>query len=441
MKRKALIVTVLSIICFVTLMTVCFRSAGGYFGYFFWQDEADTGMDFYNSLAETAGGDPYGTFHTVYPPFSNALFYTMQTMVPSDVKDSWPRYHEGIVALRRTQDDLRTVQSTDVQFLFCTVLYVFLSSSVIIWKFRKNVMAGIGLAFAALVSYGSLTAIERGNIIALTMVLTMIFIFGYDSPLRSIRILSCCSLVAASAIKLYPAVYFLLMLDGKKRRSSLALYTVCSVELGAILSITPLLLFGGLRDLGLFLKILTGFNSAGGNDAFYYRYGMRGIAEHISMSPRLHSLLLISDPVLLYRFMLAVSSAVLLYAALKHMRAGDDPCEAAFDLTVLMILVQTQSSDYTLCFFVPVLMLMVYDRHPLNTRTIPYFIMLLVFTLPYVTSPIRDETNMVLHHVDIIQFTLLCAVAYEFMAYIALPAVHVMRLLLSRIFFHPHRFA
>lgn len=440
MKRKASIVTVLTFVCLLSLFGACVRTEGHYLRYFFWKDDADTGMDFYNSLAETAGGDPYGTYHTVYPPFANGLFYVMQTMIPSEIKDNWPRCHDGIVAMRRTADDLRTVQSADVLFLLCTVICVFMTIAVIICKFRHNVSAGIALSFTALTSYGSLTALERGNIIAFAMPLTMIFIFGYDSPRKSLRFLSCVSLVFAAAIKLYPAVFFLLMLDGRKRRDSLLLYSICSVELGVLLSLIPLFFFGGLKDLELFLKILTGFNTGCGNDAIYYRYGMRGIAEHISMSPRLHSLSLISDPVALYRFMLTASTAVLLYAAFKHMRIEDDPAMASFDLTILIILVQTQSSDYTLCFFIPVLTLMVRDDRPLTVHTMPYFVMLLIFTLPYVTTPINDE-NMVLHHIDLIQLTLLAAVTYEFIVCFAMPFIHFLYLLIRGSFLLPHRFA
>ncbi|MBO5550881.1 MAG: hypothetical protein J5966_02885, partial [Lachnospiraceae bacterium] len=90
MKRKVSIVTVLTVVCLLSLFAACVRTEGRYLRYFFWKDDADTGMDFYNSLAETAGGDPYGTYHTVYPPFANGLFYVMQTIIPSEVKDSWP---------------------------------------------------------------------------------------------------------------------------------------------------------------------------------------------------------------------------------------------------------------------------------------------------------------------------------------------------------------
>ena len=441
MKRKALFVALLTLICLFFLLGAFIRTEGDYMRYFFWQDDADTGMDFFNSLAETVGGEPYGRFFTVYPPFSNGIFYAMQAMVPSEVKDCWPRCHEDMVALRRTPGDLRTYQSTAVLFLFNFAVYIFMTEAIIVYKFRQDAVSGIGLAFTAIFSYGSLTALERGNIIAIAMVFTMIFIFGYDSPRRIVRILSCCSLVIAAAIKLYPAVFFLLMFDGKKSRSSRVFYTLSCIELGLIICLIPLFWFGGLSDLGLFLKILIGFNTVGNDDAVYYRYGMRGIAEHITMSPRLHSLLLASDPVQLYRFLLVFSSIVLLYAFFRHMRSEEDPCEAAFDLTIILILVQTRSCDYTLCFFVPVLILMLFGENTLCLQRIPYFIMLLIFTLPYPTTAINDASNMVLHHVDIVQFTLITAVMYEFAVYIGLPLLHILHYMIHSNFSPPHRFA
>ncbi|MBR1914039.1 MAG: DUF2029 domain-containing protein [Lachnospiraceae bacterium] len=404
--RQTAVVFIISVfIGLMALLAVMLAEKGSYWEYFFWKDTADTGMDFYNSLAESAGGDPYGTYHTLYPPLGNAYFYGMHLMIPEEVRDSFPTDHDGIVAMRRTEQDLRTAQSAYMLYIAQLLTYTLGMMCVIAYKLRDRGFMSVLSGAAAVLTYGSLTAIERGNIISLAAMLTMVFLFGYDSRRRSVHILSCIALSIAAALKLYPAIYGIFLLSDRRYKAAIS-----TALTGITLTIAPLYLFGGLRDLRIFLTELAGFNTDTG-EAIYYRYGMRGIVEHISDHLYKRTGLTIPAQDRVSLILLIIVSAVLTAAFFIHR----DCCKKAFDITVILILLQPKSTDYTLCFFIPVIILMIYEAPVFRREDLVYFIMLLILTVPYPTGRINDRVSLILHHVDIVQSVLGIAVMYEFL--------------------------
>ncbi len=169
-----------------------------------------------------------------------------------------------------------------------------------------------------------------------------------------------------------------------------------------------MMLFGGFSVLPLYLKNLSGFN-AGEGDAIFYRYGVRGVTEHL-----LRYFLGMSLPCgdIVTYILLAVCSVILIAAFCIHRRRY----QKLFCLTLLMALMQGESTDYTLCFFTPVLLIMIYDEGCLPGRLhIIYFYLtvLLVFILPYPTPPINDDRNMVLHKVDGVHLFICLSLIFE----------------------------
>ena len=77
-------------------------SSGDSFFTNFGADARDTGMDFFNSLAEAASGEPYTQFKTLYPPLANLLFFLLGKSVPEDVSSKWASTHGAVVAMRGT---------------------------------------------------------------------------------------------------------------------------------------------------------------------------------------------------------------------------------------------------------------------------------------------------------------------------------------------------
>ena len=414
MKKTAKIYVSLAFISLAALLATLYVSGGSYIPRFFFRDESDTGMDFFNSLAEAASYSCYIVYHTLYPPFANEVFHDLAHLLPCDIRYSLPQSHQEIVDLRCTAGDLRCHQASLLLFIFFIMAYYAMVISVIIWRFRDNVKAGILLSLAALSSCGSLTAMERGNIVMYSMLFTMVFLFGYDSESRGVRWLAFASLAVAASLKLYPAAYGLMVFLIKDHKDTL-LQVIHTILLSLDLSLLPMLHFGGVQGLALFFDSFFGFNADPSGEDFT-RYGMKGIASHFSSDLYNKTGINIGVPSALSSAMLAISLILLLSAFLIHLHFGDNGWLAAFDITLAIVLVQPKSTDYTLSFFVPVILMMISEEDSLKLRDIPVFIMLLIFVLPYPTTPIRDAIDPVLHHVDIIQSALILSVGYDFAA-------------------------
>ena len=72
MKKYGHAYVLLTVVCIVILISHFVSGHGEYGRYFFWKDEADTGMDFVNCLTEAVGGEPYSKYRSSYPPVASS---------------------------------------------------------------------------------------------------------------------------------------------------------------------------------------------------------------------------------------------------------------------------------------------------------------------------------------------------------------------------------
>ena len=412
MKKVADVLVVLTVVCLVALIGRIISSRGEYMRYFFFHDELDTGMDFFNSLAEVSKGKPYDGYRSIYPPVAQSTYACMNLAVPDSIRDSIPESHYDVVRLRGTVLDLRTLQSPMINFIFHNVCACLLLVSVVFYKFRSCGLRSIALASAALFSYGCLYALERGNIILYAMSFTMVFLFGYDSKSLRIRILSYTALAIAASFKLYPAAFGIMLFDGKRRRKDL-IYAVCYTA-GATIgsSLISLHFFGGLGALPLYLHCLAGFNNGESGD-IVYKYGFKGIIEHSLLLLYRHTGIFLPDHGMIYHVALIASMLILILSIYSHRKHSEPSYLVAFDITLMITLIQSQSTEYSLCFFVPVLLMQIHDFKEITSVYIVHFILTLAFVLPYPTSAISDTDNAILRHTDVIQCLLLVSVGYK----------------------------
>lgn len=137
------ILTVAALLLFLIAGTV---SSGDSFFTNFGADARDTGMDFFNSLAEAASGEPYTQFKTLYPPLANLLFFLLGKSVPEDVSSKWASTHGAVVAMRGTANDLRTHQAPMVLFLFFILISV-IALYMLVEYIGRIIVEGNGLPF------------------------------------------------------------------------------------------------------------------------------------------------------------------------------------------------------------------------------------------------------------------------------------------------------
>ena len=354
-KDFALLYAVLTFAGLLALLTVAAVRKGGYWSYFFWKDSMDSSMDFYNSLEESKGDDIYENYKLIYPFPASVMLKATLLIVDDEALAGLPSDHSAVVGRRRTQRDPRTFQSMVIAHGIWLISYLLLMPCVVAYKFRHMRAAAYLTGMASVLSYGSLCALERGNIVCNSAMLSAVFLFGYDSKRSWIRAVSVACLTLSFGIKLYPCLYGLILFDRKQYKEAIA-----AVVSGLTLFFGSMMLFGGFRVLPLYLKNLSSFNEGEG-DAIFYRYGIRGVAEHLFR----YFLGIPAPSGDMTDLVLPVACSVILITAFRiHRRRY----QKLFCLTLLMVLIQGESTDYTLCFFTPVLLIMIYDEGCLPGR-------------------------------------------------------------------------
>ncbi|MBR0368532.1 MAG: DUF2029 domain-containing protein [Clostridia bacterium] len=252
------------LICSISFMSVigvfCFAKGDPWLKYFFRPSDvnyfsyADTGMDFFNSVHYVHTNDPYGQYGTIYPPLANLFFKGIYHLVPEQQKARWTVGGYGSnIFMRRSENDYRAWMPTEFLFLFI-FCGVSLLTYIIIVNYDGLRVRGL-YALTFILSYAYAYAVERGNIIILSMAAALFFAVSYDSPRRWVRELALLSLAVSANLKLYPALIGILLLYDRRWKEA-----VRAVIYGVLLFVLPCLAFkNGLKNIPMCLNQIRGF--------------------------------------------------------------------------------------------------------------------------------------------------------------------------------------
>lgn len=211
----------------------------------------DLFMDFFNSVRDAAqGAASYTERGVIYPPLANLLFLLLSRLIPTaylstptgEMAHTWRFYNGALLAL----------------VLFSAISLVLFALA--LGREGYSSRKGTALTFLMLVSFPVIFMVERGNIVVLALAALVIFAQNYQSECPARREVALLALAVAAALKLYPALFGLIMLADKRYRDALraALYTV-------ILLVVPSFFFGGPVSLWYVLKNTLCFSSTGEN--------------------------------------------------------------------------------------------------------------------------------------------------------------------------------
>ena len=176
------------------------------FKYYFHQDNVDSFMDLYNSVIAEKYSSKGSIVQGFYPPLSIVPYRIMGYGV-NDINSALP--------LRQQAFDLRN--SVYGTFLMLVHVMLFLFSLFIIGFYaikgndRKKIFYSLLLSFSGLV----LSSLERGNIIVYAFLFTILFVLLYQSENEKHKYIAYICLAIAANLKLYPAVFGLLLIDNK----------------------------------------------------------------------------------------------------------------------------------------------------------------------------------------------------------------------------------
>ncbi len=197
--------------------------------------KGDTFMDFYNSIRDAGTKEVYKN-GIIYPPLANLFFYLLSRLID-------PR----LVAL--PYEERFQLQSDTtcrvILFIFtfvCLAWILFLAIQKTKGRFFIGTAVGLSLVF--LLSYPMIYCVQRGNLILLSMALSMFFVFYRNDDRKWVRELCLLALAVAAGLKLYPAVLGLLLVRDKEYKRALRL-----IAYGLIFIVLPFFFYDGWESM------------------------------------------------------------------------------------------------------------------------------------------------------------------------------------------------
>lgn len=196
-----------------------------------------TFMDFFNSMLSTIG-NPY-EHYSFYPPFAMMFYKLLLMLVPQATLD------------KVVTSESSTAFSTDVklyqQLYFPFIIYALLSLTMLFFAIKSAKKGSVGevsaFIFLTMLSAPMLFMYERANNLIIPLALLLFFIANKDSGKRWQRELAIVALALATAFKIYPAVFALMLVHERRFKDVLktGLYT-------ALLTVPPVFIFFGGFD-------------------------------------------------------------------------------------------------------------------------------------------------------------------------------------------------
>lgn len=263
---------IITTLCILVLFLHTYFTYGEYLNTFFFRDRLDTGMDFFNSIQYLKGKVPYTKYRTLYPALANLFFYVIYHCVPSTISGQWGETGRDIVAARGTPLDLRTNQVTMISFILFIIISTVIVLLIIDILFKNNSLNGKLLGIAIIFSYGNLCAIERGNIILIAFICLLIFTCFEDSNNCVIRESSLTFLAISFGLKLYPALFGIILLCKKQFKRAIR-----AILYGLIIFLLPFIIFEGIDGIKIFFNVLFSFVSS--TDNGIVGIGVEGITK------------------------------------------------------------------------------------------------------------------------------------------------------------------
>ncbi len=188
-----------------------------------------------------------------------------------------------------------------------------------------------------------LFTIERGNIILLSFALTLFFVTHYDSEKKCIRESAYIALGIAFAIKVYPAAYGALLLfdQGTSNNASKLIKRLApalrTALYGMIFFFAPFAFYGGIEGLNGWLNGMTAF---GNIDYGYKSYSVHNMVRLTCDILGIH----------MYEIVYLALLVIVIVAMLLVIFMSTDMCQRLLAITLLVIMVPTNSFKYVLIF-------------------------------------------------------------------------------------------
>lgn len=315
--------------------------------------------DFFADATNTTGlahnlnpylDDSIGLQNAAYPPLAYALFYLL-AHASGSVPDSYLDYYHDPMWL----------------FLFIGALIIsFIAIYTLIIKYTggraniDNVLLGIAIC----VSYPSLHTIERGNIILLTLVALMIYIFYYDSESKIKKEIALLCLAFAAGIKLSPAVFGILLIYKKDWKAAIR-----AIIYGILVFVLPFFFFeGGIENIAHFFnnmklhsELVSSNNGTTLENIFFFWYnGLVYFTKGVEASQNI--------PMKIFFLALKYALSALFLLSGFFMKKSNK-LKSVLNITLVLLIFPSVSQHYCIIYLLPVIVIFLHeaDLHKQHT--------------------------------------------------------------------------
>jgi hypothetical protein len=313
--------------------------------------------DFFWSVSNGRYRNPYEV-HSNYPAMALLIFKFLFHVVPiSEQGDSFY--------------DLRNNEMIWMIFIVYTVLSLVLLVHLYCNKLEvegvRRIIVSVGICLSLPVLY----LLERGNIALLALLLTSFFCFNYESENKTVREIAYFSLAFAASIKIYPAVYGLLLLKKKKIKDAFRLTIY-----GMVMFFSPFALFGGVNGVKNMILGLSEFSDIVQNN---------GYGSNLSLSNSLHLLLRNQSVLGSINVIIAIISILFLITmTIAFIWANDSYIEM---LILTLILVELPSfSMYYVSSFLLIPFAFLCKKKKYSVHFVLYFGLFATLCMPYISD-------------------------------------------------------
>lgn len=347
----------LAIVLIIIFFSSIIITQGDSIKHYLFTDKYDTFMDFFNSMRDTIGRRPYDK-GVIYPPLCYTVYYILLRMIP-------------IEQLSLEKLEFKSLQGP--MLVFC--LYEFITIGTFIFltlrmKKGNNKEKSLFLILI-LLSLPFMFAFERGNIVFLALVLLMTFICFKDSENKILKEIALISLAASAAIKIYPAIFGLILLKEKKYKEIIRV-----IIYGLVLFICPFILFGGLETIKLFIYNLTGATNEFNTSFIINRLNFNAALGEIFEYIKFENYDIISKIIIVIIFILSCINSFI----------TKDKWKLYTLLTCLLIGIPGISYTYTAIFFVIPVLSFLNDAYIKKEINYVYLLLFILILYPFPMS-------------------------------------------------------
>lgn len=248
-----------SIACLSLVLMVLVALYGrgqSFLGIIIW-DNSDTFMDYFNSVRDVITRTPY-EIGVIYPPLANLVYLIFGHL--SSVSSMC------LVPDVITSYEMRMYQDYMLPFILYSMLTVFGVLVCCMAMKRGSERERLAFTFLILFSAPMIYGFERANIIVVALIFTMIFFLWKDSSNKVLREIALISLAMAAALKIYPAIFGLLVLREKRFKETSRLITY-----GLFFLFVPFVFFGGFDHITMWIHNISQMSSEVAENYYSYK--------------------------------------------------------------------------------------------------------------------------------------------------------------------------